>query len=75
MLVKLYKPGVMIEVYGIACDWKNVDELHLDGYLSSGWYRSPLDFDTVIEGETVEVEEKPKKRGRPAKVKADADEE
>lgn len=64
MLTKIFKPGNMVEVWGYQCDWKNVDDSEIDGWLSSGWYRSPHDFDK-------EDEVEPKKRGRPAKVKAD----
>lgn len=66
MLTKIFKPGVMVEVWGVQCDWKDVEDEHLDGYLSSGWYRSPLEMD----------DDAPKpKRGRPAKVAKDDDEE
>ena len=71
MRVKIYKPGVMVEVYGISCDWKNVPEQELDGWLSSGWYRHPHDFD-----KEEAAEEAPKRRGRkPKAVTDDHDEE
>ena len=50
---KLYKPGDAETIYGIGCDWKDVADEDVDGFISSGWYLSPLDFD---------AEEKPAKR-------------
>jgi hypothetical protein len=65
MLTKIFKPGVMVEVWGYHCDWKDVEENEIDGWLSSGWYRSPYDFDKD------DIEPEPKRRGRPPKVKTD----
>lgn len=70
MLTKIYKPGNMVEVWGYNCDWKNVPEEELDGWLSSGWYRSPHDFDSDT------PTEEPKRRGRkPKAVTNDDDQE
>jgi len=61
---KLYKPGNMIEVWGVKCDWKDVPEDEVSAHLADGWSVSPLDM---------EDKPAPARRGRKPKAKDDGD--
>jgi hypothetical protein len=44
MLKKFFRPGTMVEVWGIKCDWMDADESRAAELELDGWKTSPLAF-------------------------------